>query len=51
MLNPWVIGEELVDLLLFDLSPIGPVDLVAHQDEWELVGLLGSTLVQELLYP
>ena len=46
-----MIGEELVDLLLFDLSPIGPVDLVAHQDEWELVGLLGSTLVQELLYP
>lgn len=46
-----VLLQELVDGFLFYL-PLGlPVYLVAHQDEGELLGLLGRALRQELRDP
>lgn len=48
MLDLGVLGEELLDGGVLDLALVLAVDLVADEDEGELLGLLGGALVEEL---
>lgn len=51
MLDLGVLCQELLHLSLLYLPLIFPVDLVSHQNERELLRLLGRSLVEELRYP
>lgn len=48
VLDLGVFGEELLHRRVLDLALLLAVDLVADQDEGELLGLLGRALVEEL---
>lgn len=46
-----VLGQEVLDRRFLDLPLLLAIDLVSDEDEWELLGLLGRTLIQELRDP
>lgn len=51
MLDPRMLGKELLNGYLLHFPLLFSVDLVAHQDEGELLRLLRRSLVQELTNP